>query len=176
MAAIYGHRWTSAYGERCDDDAGVLTVAGDTWQRGLSGVSEQAIAVGLQGCLMSTDPWPPTLPQFRAMCLAVPALPAVTLAMRTRALTTPFMRLVWSYVDGFRLRTAEADKADRLIRDAYELAREHVMSGGAFPPEPTALIEQQPEVRKPADPVVAEKHMANIAAMLHVSGEAEVQA
>lgn len=170
MTEIYGHRWTSAYGEDAEQGAG------STWAQGLAGLSSRDIATGLRAALLSTNPWPPTLPQFRAMCLDVPTLPAVILALTTRTVVTPFMRLVWTYVDGFRLRTADADKGERLIRDAYELAREHVMAGGALPPEPAALLEQQQEVRKPADPLVAEKHLADIAAMLHIADAAGTQA
>ena len=55
MAAIYGHKWTTAYGERCDDDSGALTVTGDTWARGLAGMAERMIGDGLNAALMSAE-------------------------------------------------------------------------------------------------------------------------
>lgn len=170
MAAIYGHRWTSAYGERCDDDDGVLTLPGDTWQRGLAGVGEQRIGVGLDGCLMSADPWPPTLPAFRAMCFAVPSFPAVLMVFRGRSTPTPFSRLASQFIDGYRMRQADVDKADRMIRDAYDLAREHVMAGGALPEEPVALIEKEAEPEhKPANPETAREHLDRMAALLRIN-------
>lgn len=59
MVAIYGHKWTSSYG---------LDDADDTWLRGLGGITPSEIAAGLSACVLRADPWPPTLPEFRAMC------------------------------------------------------------------------------------------------------------
>lgn len=138
MAAIYGHRWTSSYG----DDPG--SMAGDTWAAGLSGLTGAQLARGLEACVASSDPWPPSLPDFRAMCLGIPPLASVRL---DSAKAEPFTRLVWQHLDGYRYQQAPADQSDRLLREAYELAREHVMRGGALP-EPSAELEA-PERRKP---------------------------
>lgn len=59
MAMIYGHKWVSSYGEADDG----------TWLSGLHDVTTEQVGAGLEKCRTSTDPWPPTLPQFRAMCL-----------------------------------------------------------------------------------------------------------
>lgn len=163
MAAIYGHKWTSSYGERCDDDEGALTLVGDTWARGLSGISDQAIARGVNGCLMSSDPWPPSLPLFRASCLAIPSLAMVRLAIAGKVDQTPFSRLVAGNLDTYRMRQVDAEKADRMVRDAYELAREHAMCGGDLPPEPAAFIENEKPEHKPAPPEVAKRHLEEIA-------------
>lgn len=58
MTAMYGHRWVSAHGERDDG----------TWSAGLGDVTGDEIAHGLSACLSREDPWPPSLPEFRAMC------------------------------------------------------------------------------------------------------------
>jgi hypothetical protein len=166
MAAIYGYRWTSAYGERCDDDAGVLTIAGDTWQRGLDAVGEQRIGTGLNACVICADPWPPTLPQFRAMCLEVPSLARVRLTFSGGAPTTPFTRRMWQNIDSFRMRQADANQAERIIRDAYEMACEYVMGGGKLSPELVAAIEEKKPEPTPADPVTAKAHIDRIAEML----------
>lgn len=63
MVEFYGHKWLSAYGEKIEDGAG------STWQRGLAGVSPAQVADGLRACLSREDPWPPTLPEFRRLCL-----------------------------------------------------------------------------------------------------------
>ena len=64
MAAMYGHRWTSSYG--VEDDG--------TWRKGLAGLSPQQIGAGIVKCLerkpkLGEEDWPPTLTEFRAMCL-----------------------------------------------------------------------------------------------------------
>lgn len=61
---MYGHRWTSNYG--AEDDG--------TWRKGLAGLSTEQIGRGLVRCLERKHPpgeedWPPTLTEFRAMCL-----------------------------------------------------------------------------------------------------------
>src|SRR5690554_5480115 len=65
MAMIYGHKWTSAYGDKDDG----------TWSSGLSGITGRQIAAGLRACVDSGEPWPPTLPEFRALCLGRSAGP-----------------------------------------------------------------------------------------------------
>lgn len=60
MAGIYGHRWTSSYGESDEDG---------TWAVGLSGLTGRDLARGLNDCMKREGEWPPTLPQFRRMCM-----------------------------------------------------------------------------------------------------------
>lgn len=163
MAEIYGHRWTSAYGE----DAGAS--AGQTWARGLALLSPTQIAAGLEAVLASADDWPPTLPAFRAACFGLPAFATVRaelVALNSRR--SPFARLVWSLLDTHRWRSVDADRGDRLLREAYDLAREHVMRGGELPPEPVAEIEQQPEQRTPASAETARAHIDAMAAKFHL--------
>ena len=134
MAAIYGHRWTSAFGlsaeAKGDDGVLKLTVAGDTWARGLSGIPESLIAAGLERCIKSADPWPPTLPEFRAHCIGIPSLGAVVQEVRDfqHGAWSPFTRLLT--IDSFALRRMSNDEAERAIRFAYENAREVVMRDG----------------------------------------------
>jgi hypothetical protein len=175
MVAIYGHKWASAYGDACEADDGKLTVAGDTWQRGLTGVTEHQIADGLESCLTSADPWPPTLPAFRALCLGIPSLAAVLRDVSSYLRRggqdglppAPFVRLVWLHLDTYRLRHVDSDKADRLVRDAYEIAREAVMRGEPLPEPPAAAIEAaKPEKPKPADPAVVAAEVAKVREVL----------
>lgn len=134
MAEIYGHRWTSAYGETADD-AG----AGETWAKGLAGITGEQLGEGLKACLASADPWPPTLPEFRARCLGIPSLAQVRLELRGNA-RSRFTLQVWQGLDSYRFKQATSEQSDRLLRDAYELAREHVMRGGELPLLPAGEI------------------------------------
>lgn len=63
MAEIYGHKWTSNYSSA---DSG-------TWREGLRGLTKELLLVGLRRCIHSQDPWPPSLPEFRAICFGIPA-------------------------------------------------------------------------------------------------------
>lgn len=161
MAEIYGHRWTSAYGDNPNEGAAL------TWAKGLAGVSTQQVASGLGACIASADPWPPTLPEFRARCLSIPTLPAVRAELQGNGDRSGFAVLVWQRIDGFAYRQASVEKADRMLREAYEDARERVMRGEALPAPVLAITDEKPDV-KPAAPEVAESHLSTIAAELGV--------
>lgn len=154
MSATYGHRWTSAYGE---DPRGV---AGRVWASELAGMSREQIDEGLASCRAASDPWPPSLPQFKGACLGVPSLAFVrddvTRAPEHR---DAFTRLVWSFVDAYRIKAASADQSDRMLRDAYDLAREHVMRGGSLPGAHNAVTKQD----RPAPAVPPEVAQARFA-------------
>lgn len=157
MAEIYGHKWVSAYGEDAGKGAGL------TWAKGLSGLGPQKIARGLEAALVSAEPWPPTLPEFRALCLGIPSLAAVRTEFRGGAAATPFGRLVWGHLDPYLVKRVDAEKADRMVRDAYETAREWVMRGGELPAEPVAVIAaEKPQPPKPASPAVVSKVFAEL--------------
>ena len=163
MAEIYGHRWSSSFGDDPDGSAG------ETWAKGLAGVSAPQLAAGLSACIASADPWPPTLPDFRARCLGIPSLAHVKLLLRDEAAEKPpFMALIFQGLDLYNWRQADQRLADRMLSYAYDVAREHVMLGGALPVPRTAI--ESPEKRKPvpASPEVAERHMANIREKLGV--------
>lgn len=160
MAEIYGHRWTSAYGAESGADG-----AAGTWAKGLAGVTPAQVANGLNACIASSDPWPPTLPEFRAKCLGIPSLAAVR-ANPEQA--TPFNRLVWQHIDSYRYRRSAAEVADRMLRDAYELAREFVMVGGALPEPSAGEISQEKREHKPASPEVVAAAIASVAEALGI--------
>lgn len=134
MAEVYGNKWTS---QNDDSESSVA----ETWRKGLAGITKAQLADGLQACLFSADPWPPTLPEFRARCLGIPTIAQVRLELRGRQHQTapsPFARLVWSYISESEYRDANRHTEDRVVREAYDLAREHVMRGGELPSD-TAL-------------------------------------
>lgn len=171
MLATYGHRWASAYGQ---DPKGV---AAATWAAGLSGLDAGQVANGLRACLTFGDGWPPTLPEFRALCMGIPALSTVRLELQ-RGDVSPFARMVWGNLDSYRYRQADVREADRMLSDAYDLAREERMQGAELPTEPVAALRQelQPRERKPADPVVVAARMAEIDELLNPSRSPELVA
>ena len=67
MGYIYGHKFTSVYGEVAYDGS-ELTEAAKTWAAGLAGLAGDDIAKGLRECIACGDSWPPALPDFVRMC------------------------------------------------------------------------------------------------------------
>lgn len=57
LASIYGHKWTSQYGERVDP----------LWSRAMKSLPVERLKVALARCGKRDDPWPPSLPEFLAM-------------------------------------------------------------------------------------------------------------
>lgn len=167
MAQIYGHKWTSAY------TANPAGAAAATWSKGLSGLSGRQLADGLAACIATAEPWPPTLPQFRMMCLGIPPFDAVRADAGQQ---DGFTRLVWQYLDGHRYRLASAEKADKLLLAAYNRAKEFVMRGGELPAAPVAEIEHQVREAVPATREQVARHMDDIARVLNVAIAADVPA
>lgn len=160
MTEIYGARWGSGYDDSADSGAG------ETWAKGLAGITPAQLADGLKACIASTDPWPPTLPEFRARCLSIPSLARVRLELRDGT-HSRFTRLVWQGIDGYRFRQAPSDQADRMLRDAYALACEDVMRGGALPPAPVGQLEAAaPQKPKSATSEQVRTHVARIRQVL----------
>jgi hypothetical protein len=80
---------------------------------------------------MSADPWPPTLPAFRALCLGIPSLLEVERDLSDRR--DAFTRLVWQRVDAFAFGRADQRQAASMLERAYEAARLFILQGGQLP-------------------------------------------
>ena len=122
------------------------------------------MADGLKACLTTSDPWPPTLPEFRARCLGIPSLQEVRLEIH-RSERSPFGIMVWQQLDGYLFKQSSADKSDRMLKDAYELAREMVMRGHPLPEMPSAVIEQHEPEYRPASKESVEGAAAEVDAL-----------
>ncbi len=164
---MFGHTWLSQYGARPDG------IGGDTWAAALAGVTGAQLAAGLQATLALGSDYPPSAPRFRALCLGIPSLATVRVELARRdARRSPFVVLVWSHVDAHRYRMADADRADRMLREAYDAAREHVMRGGSMPEPAVELEAPAPTKRTPAPPEVAEWNLSEIATALRLADQA----
>lgn len=173
-----GARWASAASALpMDDVTGQLTLAADTWSQALAGITEAQMGEGLRACMASGDEYVPTPMLFRSRCLGIPALAFVRLALRDRRLAepTPFVRLVSSLIDWYAFNRSDQQRADRLVREAYHLASEHVMRGGALPDEPVASIEApKPSPRTPCTEATAKQSIEAAAKAIGIaSGEAQ---
>ena len=166
MAGMFGHTWVSQYGANPEG------IGADTWAAALSGITPHQVGHGLRAALATGADWPPSAPRFRAMCLGIPTLASVALIIRGRAEPTPFSRLVWSKLDTFRFKSSDQAKADRMLADAYDVAREFVMQGGALPAEPIGKLDKpEPKEFRQAPAEVVEAHFAKIAELLNTGAE-----
>lgn len=162
MAAAFPSRWTPTMGESPNREDGSLTVAGDTWARGLAGLNGEQLGRGLEAALACATGWPPTLPVFKAWCLGIPSFAQVKADLcRTNADRMPFTVAVWRRVDAWSYRHAPELVADRLLERAYQDVHEAVMRGEPLP-QPEPVIEHKPEPPKPRSPEVAKAAMAEI--------------
>lgn len=167
MAHMFGHAWVSQYGA---DPAGM---AGDTWSAALAGLTPAQIGAGLDGALALGSDWPPSAPRFRALAMGIPSMAKVRQEIRhPTGERSPFTRQVWAFLDVYLFAKAEQAKADRMLREAYELTSEYVMRGGHLPEPIAGAIEaEKPAKPAPAPEHVARQHLDAIAKQLHIDDE-----
>lgn len=163
MAGLFGHTWTSQYGAAPDG------IGGDTWAVALGGLHGWQLAQGLQATMMLGGEWPPSAPRFRALCLGIPEFASMRLNLRAEhAERAPFSILVWRFIDSYSYGKGARERDERLLRDAYDEARAHVMAGGALPEPAAAALEHTPRPFVPASPETVAKAMAEAAAIVGV--------
>jgi len=149
MVAIYGHKWSSVHGLSPQADDGTLNVSGETWAKGLSGLEGRQFGVGLEGCLTRQDAWPPTLPEFRALCLDIPSFAKARQMLQPGFPDiTAFGRLMWGFLDPYSLKQVDGREQRRMELEAYELACAHVMAGKEMPPAIQPALAHSPEVER----------------------------
>ena len=61
MGQMYGHRWTSNFGDQVDPQ--------NVWAACLRGITRDQIRRGLNRCAVLCLEWPPSAPEFRKLCL-----------------------------------------------------------------------------------------------------------
>lgn len=113
----------------------------------------QQIAAGLTSCMTRADPWPPSLPEFRLMCMQVPTLAQVRRDLRENAIEnfSAFTLSVYRRLDVFLYRRADVKYAEAMLRDAFEEATTALLRGEKLP-ELGGLVEHVPEADRPASP------------------------
>jgi hypothetical protein len=155
MLALFGHTWASQFGTTPEG------IAADTWGSALAGITPEQLAGGLRACVAEGREFPPSAGRFRAMCLGIPTLAAVKAELLTPAAPrSGFVLLVWRYVDAHAIRLADQRHADRMLADAYEVARDQVMRGASVPEAQAAITAEDPPPRKAPTPEVAAAALA----------------
>lgn len=116
MVRMYGHKWTSNYGT--GDDG--------TWLAGLRNLEPEQLAHGITLCIISHDDWPPSMPEFRRMCLDIPekhvAVSRIRQATANRTLDQldPFLRRVAQRVGSWKLGDSSGRELEFIIGGAYD--------------------------------------------------------
>lgn len=117
MAEMFGHRWTSSFGEKADPSG--------AWASALRGLDGRQLANGLNAVAMSGEEWPPSAPAFRVMCLRpclnTLGLPSVDEAFRQALsgfLRNEVVRAAAKATGTFELR--QGTTGDVALRRAFE--------------------------------------------------------
>lgn len=147
MSEIYGHRWTANFGVSFNQD--------HAWASALSGVTGQQLAVGLMAVIASGEKWPPSAPEFRALCEARPTAESLGLPTEDKAFaeavrkTHPAMaHATWSHdavyhaaaeCGFYNLQTLQQDASRKLFARNYAIALRMVLAGEPLKAMPLAL-------------------------------------
>lgn len=160
--AAYGPKWTSRAGDLPIDEDANLTIAGGVWARGLAGLSRAAVLGALERHAR-VSAWPAELAELRALAMGIPSMAEVKLLLhRDEPVKPPFVVLIFQHLDFYAWRMADQRSADRMLADAYAVARDHVLLGGELPTVRGQL--EAPESRKPvpASPAVARRYIDEV--------------
>ena len=86
---LFGNRFENAYGPALSETGELHPIAA-TWAKALGGFTGEDLARGLRACLDRNDGWPPSLPEFRALCREpIPAPIPLCHRLLPRALPEP---------------------------------------------------------------------------------------
>ncbi len=162
MVVAYGGKWTR---EHTDDPKSPDGIA---WSAELRDLNREQIERGLETCRKSPDEWPPSIGQFRAMCLGIPPFATVKReTLRPHDERSKFTRAVWARVDHYQHRIASVRDGDRMLLEAYEQVRDAVMRGEPLP-DIVGVLAHEPSAKATGLPPHAQRpeHLRNLLAKL----------
>lgn len=164
MTSAFGHRWTSAHGDNFAETSGRI------WALELAGIGQRGLQRGLEQAVRCE--WPPVLAEFKAMCLGVLPLATVKLQREGKASDQhPFTILVGRFIAYHEWRMADPTRQERMLQQAWDQAREHLLAGGKMPEYTPASQQLTAEDERPAPPpimVTAAEAMAMIRQELRI--------
>lgn len=115
MTEMYGHRWTSSYGDRVDHDS--------VWGKVLAGLNGNQLAAGLHELVErgAEFDWPPPANVFRSLCMQMPGFPSEAQAW-TEALVGKYsheaVKVAAEATGTYDLRSAK--HSDKALRQNFE--------------------------------------------------------
>lgn len=107
--AIWGHKWNSNF-----QDEESFLIALSEWKEGLSGVLPESMTRAIEHC-RSTLEWPPSIAEFRKLCLRANGFPSVEEIMQLgirRDFTHPAVMVIFRKIE----RAFKEDSEDALKR------------------------------------------------------------
>lgn len=144
----FGGRWTSQYGD-CDDG---------TWEAALRNVSNETLGQAMGRVALSAAEFPPTLPQFIAICARAMGLPDVAKAYADACHSKWSHAVVYEaakLTGVFELRNrSERDMMPR-FREQFGAVCAAWMAGERFEPPVMGRIEKHKPVPCPRDVAMA---------------------
>lgn len=169
MTSAFGHRWTSSHGDNFAETSGRI------WAMELAGFGQKAIARGLEQAVKCE--WPPVLAEFKGMCRGVLTLATVKAQRAGDASSqSPFTILVGRFIDYTEWRMADPVRQEKIIHQAWEMARDHVIAGKEMPIYMPAAQQLTTEDERPPPPPImltAAEAMAEIRRTLRIPDKAE---
>lgn len=170
MTAAFGHRWTSVHGDNFAETSGRI------WAIELAGFGQRAIQRGLDVAVKLE--WPPVLAEFKGYCVGVLPLATVKAQLAGPASAQhPFTVLVGRFIPHYEWRHADAARQEKILQQAWEQAREHLLAGGAMPAYIPADQQLTVEDERPPPPPImmtAKEAIAELKRAFRISdGEGE---
>ena len=111
MGEMYGSKWTSQYPE---------IDVNKVWINALNPFNAQVIKQALETCLVSYPDWPPTLPQFRFLCLGFPTKTEAARLIHKPNLDNAFIRAMRYRIGDWNLSNMTLKELGPLINAAYD--------------------------------------------------------
>lgn len=174
MTAMFAEQFSGRYGAmpyhpRGSAQEGTYTPAGREWAEALVGIPASMIGEALTRVRDGGYKFPPNLSEFKALCYDFPSVESVKDYLLGRGVDpTPFALAVARKIDRWEFRQADMIRADRLLRNAYEVVRMETMRGEPLPQVPTAIAHEKKE-REPAKPETVAAAMDVIKKALRLS-------
>jgi len=146
-------------------DGNQLSEAAETWRAGLSGVDLDQITFGLEKLVLENIEWPPSLPEFREICLSKNLENALSLHEIIRILAAvssrqgsiakryqhPLAFAIAQQIDMHFLRTASHDAARKMVKPAYD----KIVCAG-WPDFPAHAFVEKQAITKQRQPITDE--------------------
>lgn len=167
MTAMFSDQFSNRYGAhpyfpRGSPQEGDYTPAGREWAEALMGIPNTMIGEALNRVRDGGFKFPPNLSEFKALCFDFPSIDHCKDYLLGRGVEpTPFALAVSRKIDRWEFRNADVVRAERLLRNAYELVRMETMRGDPLPTVPKAIAQEKRE-REPAKPETVAASLAKI--------------